>query len=312
MVWLLLASIVWGFSFGILKGLVTEIDPFVINMVRTGLAALFFAPWFILSKSRNSFLKQKNSDTSDKSEENFKLATLLAFICGSVQIGLMYCPYALAFRFIKAHEVALFTMTTPIIMAIIITIRPSVRTMEMSLGRIIILMLAAVIATIGGMIATWNDISSSNLMAGAVLVQISNLFFAAGSLLWTKWFAKKNGSSSYLMAPYFVGAWITSAVISLIFSTGEVKLSPIQILAMAWLGIVSSGLGFFMWNKGATSVSQTTLTIANNVKLPIAIVISIFLFDESANLPNLTCGIVLITLALWMVVSPPKTKPQHL
>ena len=42
MIWLLAASLIWGFSFGILKDLTITVDPFVINALRTGIATIFF------------------------------------------------------------------------------------------------------------------------------------------------------------------------------------------------------------------------------------------------------------------------------
>lgn len=67
---------------------------------------------------------------------------------------------------------------------------------------------------------------------------------------------------------------------------------------MIWLGVVASGLGFLIWNLGALRVSTSTLAVANNLKLPIAIIISLVIFGESANLGLLAAGLAILLLAL--------------
>jgi drug/metabolite transporter (DMT)-like permease len=84
-----------------------------------------------------------------------------------------------------------------------------------------------------------------------------------------------------------------------------------QLAQLAWLGAVSSGLGFFLWNIGSVKVSGIILSIANNLKLPIAVIVSIFFFDEKTSMVPLAFGIFLILLALQLGSVHPETKAQH-
>ena len=44
MIWLLSASLLWAFSFGLIKGQLAGIDPVVVSAGRLLLAAVIFAP----------------------------------------------------------------------------------------------------------------------------------------------------------------------------------------------------------------------------------------------------------------------------
>jgi len=310
MLWLLLASTIWGFSFGILKNLTISLDPFLVTTFRVGIAALFFLPWF-LKGFIVFYQNQTRPSQSTPLPNSLLMKNIQAFICGAIQIGLMYGPYSLAFRYIKAHEVALFTMTTPLIMSVLITILTLFKEPHTNRKTLVRLVAAACLATIGGFIAVNNDHSSPEIAVGACLVQLSNIFFAAGLMLWTRWFDRNTETLQNLMTPFFLGA-LTSSMVLCAFSTeSSILPTPEQWLALAWLGAVSSGLGFFLWNKGALKVNETTLSVANNIKLPIAIVISIAVFGEQARALPLTVGVILITLALKLGTYQPKTTQPH-
>jgi drug/metabolite transporter (DMT)-like permease len=54
--------------------------------------------------------------------------------------------------------------------------------------------------------------------------------------------------------------------------------------SIVYLGIVASGLGFFLWNKGATKVNPGTLAAFNNAVVPLAVISSLFVFGEIESL----------------------------
>jgi drug/metabolite transporter (DMT)-like permease len=167
---------------------------------------------------------------------------------------------------------------------------------------------AAVVAVIGGIICAWKSAESSQSLFGILLVQISNVFFAAGTLIWKRTNADSGSKTTALMFPYFVGASTFSGLAALAMQAHLQDLTNQQILVILWLAVVASGLGFSFWNHGAGVVSPNRLTVANNLKLPIAIVISLTIFSETANLVTLCVGISLITLALTLADEPHKAK----
>ena len=274
MVWLIGSSFIWAFSFGLIKSEVVSLDPTMLGAVRTAIAALFFLPLF-LRKSKYAMPR---------------VTFMRAVVCGFIQIGLMYGPYLTSFKYLKAHEVALFTMTTPVIMAGV----SGVLARHLS-GRVVI---AAILATIGGFIVAGTGTMSSDLWLGFALVQLSNLFFAVGLLLWNRWMPRLERTQSRLMLPFFLGAFLASLILVAWSGLTWQPLTERQWLVCLYLGVVASGLGFFLWNKGALLVSAEVLGAANNLKLPIAVFVSLTVFGESAALGRLVLGTFVILVAI--------------
>jgi drug/metabolite transporter (DMT)-like permease len=69
-------------------------------------------------------------------------------------------------------------------------------------------------------------------------------------------------------------------------------------LTLLYLGIIPSGIGFFLWNYGAKLTNIGSLAIFNNIKIPLGISVSILFFEETANFWNLFIGGLLVTIAL--------------
>lgn len=100
MFYLIAISLLWAFSPGLTKGLTAGLDPAFVAAARLGLALLVFLP----------FLRLKGLSA--------RLALRLAGI-GAVQFGVMYLAYNASFRLLQAHEVALFTLTTPVLVTLL-------------------------------------------------------------------------------------------------------------------------------------------------------------------------------------------------
>jgi drug/metabolite transporter (DMT)-like permease len=68
---------------------------------------------------------------------------------------------------------------------------------------------------------------------------------------------------------------------------------------------VASGLGFFLWNKGASVSNPGTLAAFNNAVVPLAVLFSLFLFGEAdsldtESLARLIVGAGLIGTAVFL------------
>ena len=92
---LLLVSLIWAVSPGLIKGQLIGFDSGFISAARLGLALLVFLP--LLRPGRLPWR-----------------ASLALIGIGAVQFGLMYLAYNESFRHLQSYEVALFTLTTPI------------------------------------------------------------------------------------------------------------------------------------------------------------------------------------------------------
>ena len=97
---LLLTSLVWAFSYGLIKGQLAGIDSTASAMLRLFCALLVFLPFL-----RIRLIQRRNA---------WRLA-----IIGAVQFGLMYVLYQRAYVFLQAHEVVLFTIFTPVYVALL-------------------------------------------------------------------------------------------------------------------------------------------------------------------------------------------------
>jgi len=67
-------------------------------------------------------------------------------------------------------------------------------------------------------------------------------------------------------------------------------LTTSQWLTLAYLGVVASGVGFFLWNRGAVQVGPGALAVMNNLKVPLGVVAALTIFGEQADLGRLAVG----------------------
>jgi len=72
------------------------------------------------------------------------------------------------------------------------------------------------------------------------------------------------------------------------------------VLTLVYLGAVASGLGFFLWNVGARKVNGGTLAVFNDLKIPLAVAVSLIFFGEKASLPHLLIGGTVVVAALLL------------
>ncbi len=278
MIYLLAASLIWAFSFGLIKGELTGLDPVFVSFVRLLISLIVFLP----------LLRLKNL--------NYKDAGKLV-LTGTVQYGLMYVTYIFSYQYLKAYEVALFTVFTPIYVTLIND------AMKRKLN--INALFSAFLAAAGTGIIVYKSFGTSGLISGFLLMQISNFCFAAGQILYKKFMqAGKNIKDKNVFALLFLGAVIFTFVTSL-FTTNysEIELTSKQIFTLLYLGAIASGAGFFLWNYGAVLTKIGTLAVFNNIKIPLAILVSILVFGERANTVNLVAGGLVLLFALYYINS---------
>jgi drug/metabolite transporter (DMT)-like permease len=276
MVLLLIVSLVWAFSFGLIKGRLTGLDPTAVAVVRIAFAAALFLPFFRPGKVGKA------------------LALRLALI-GAVQFGLMYILYLRAFQFLQGFEVALFTLTTPLYLALIEAgRRRRLETKHLA---------AALLAVLGAAVVLWKSLATPGFWAGFVLVQVSNGCFAVGQLAYrsARSGPARDTADRDLFALLYLGALAVSGLYSG-FATDWSRFAPsgTQWAVLAYLGLIASGLCFFWWNLGATRVNPGTLAAFNNAKIPLGVACSLVFFQEQADLPRLLAGGALLILAVWL------------
>ncbi len=264
MLYLLAVSLLWAFSFGLIKQQLTGLDSNLVSFIRMGIAFLVFLP----------FLRLRNIQA--------KRALVLV---GTIQFGLMYMAYIWAYRFLLAYEVALFTIFTPVYVTLIDDLfRKRFQPFHFAV---------AVLAVIGTGIIIWHELSSPAFWKGFILIQFSNLFFAFGQIYYRKLRGQQTHltSEASVFALLYLGALLITGFFAA-FTTqwATLHVSTAQWLTLIYLGAVASGVGFFLWNFGATKVNAGTLSVFNNLKIPTAILVAILFFGEKADIVRLLIG----------------------
>jgi drug/metabolite transporter (DMT)-like permease len=131
-------------------------------------------------------------------------------------------------------------------------------------------------------------------------MQFSNACFAVGQVVYRRLSRQLARPDWQLIGPMYLGAaLIAGLAAALTFTPATLtSLSPVQWLVLLYLGLIASGIGFFLFNAGARRADVGALAIFNNVKVPLAVLTSILLFGDPANWPRLVLGGALIALAL--------------
>lgn len=273
MIYLLMVSIIWAFSFGLIKTNLSTIDPVLVTVIRLFFASVVFLPFLRMKKLNKSLF-------------------ISLLIIGSIQFGLMYIFYNIAFHYLKAYEVALFTIFTPFFVTIISNI------IEKKWNNSYII--TSIMAIIGTGIIVQTQFNRPGMISGFLIVQLSNFCFAYGQVLYRK-IMRANVTirdTEIFVIPY-LGGFLTASLISIFFVPwNSVSISLSQWMNLIYLGILASGVGFFMWNLGARRTNIGALAIFNNLKIPLSISVSLIFFNEAAILPNLIIGGAIVLAAL--------------
>ncbi len=273
MIELLLVSLIWAFSFGIIKDNLAGVNPAFITFARLLVAALVFLP----------FLRVRRLPG--------RLSWRLV-LTGALQYGVMYVAYNSAFQYLKAYEVALFTIFTPIYVTLIHDGLQK-RFNGLNLG-------TAALAVVGTGIVEGSGVENSGILTGFLLMQLSNLCFAFGQVYYKELLRDTPGIKDRdIFALLYAGGVLVGGLGAItVFSQGGMNLGGKQWLSLLYLGAVASGLGFFMWNHAARRARVGILAIFNDLKIPLAVVVSLLFFGEQADVLRLIAGGAIVAAAL--------------
>ena len=276
MAYLIAISILWSFSFGIIKYGLAGIDSLFISFARNVIALTFFSSVTIYNIKKFSF--------------DLKLVGI-----GALQFGLMYIFYIESYQYLPAYLIATFTITTPIYVVL-----ASKYLNGNSLNRNGIYAILLVI--IGSYLMRFNSLNLKDYMLGFVLIQCANIFFATGQILFKKWNDKnKDKDIVHNFSQLFFGATLITSIFYFLGSSESAILTQSNLFSLLFLGIISSGIGFLMWNIGATKVSAEKLAIMNNAVIPIAIFNSYLIFGEEINFILFFPGLIFFYLAFKLI-----------
>jgi len=207
----------------------------------------------------------------------------------------MYVAYIRSYQYLAGHQVALFTIFTPLYVVLVDGLGR--RQLEKRL------VAAALLAIAGAGFIVFQMPDRTVALRGIGLLQIANLAFAFGQVAYRR--LRQQMPSTLrdrdVFGLLFVGGAALAAVVcTLGGGWSGVALSRQQMTVLLYLGLVPSGIGFFLWNRGACLVNAGTLAAMNNIKIPLAVLATIILFHEQADLVRLLVGGGVMLLAVWL------------
>ncbi|WP_068715745.1 carboxylate/amino acid/amine transporter [Vibrio tritonius] len=275
MFYLSAVTLLWAFSFSLIGVYLSgQVDSWFAVLMRIALASLVFLP----------FLKFKNISG--------KLIIKLMAI-GGIQLGLMYCFYYQSFLLLTVPEVLLFTVFTPIYVTLIY---------DLLKGRFSPwYLVTALIAVAGAAIIKFSGINQ-NFVLGFLVVQGANLCFAIGQVGY-KYVMEKEAAEipqRTIFGYFYLGALVVASVAFLLMGNlNKLPTTATQWGILIYLGVIASGLGYFVWNKGACLVNAGALAIMNNALVPAGLIVNILIWNRDVDYPRLILGGIVILFSLW-------------
>ena len=268
--YLFAVTLLWAFSFSLIGVyLAGQVDAWFSVLIRVALAALVFLP----------FLKKTPTPLACK-----------LMLIGALQLGVMYGFYYHSFLFLSVPEVLLFTVMTPLY----ITLLNDALNKQFNPQFFIV----AFIAVLGAITIRYENLDS-NFLVGLLLVQGANISFAIGQVTYKRLMLNKQLDDKTVFGWFFIGALIVaSACYALFGDLNKLPSTSTQWGILIYLGIVASGLGYFMWNKGATLVNVGALAVMNNLLIPAGIIVNVLIWNRDADLLRLSIGAGVMLVAL--------------
>ncbi|ATD02569.1 hypothetical protein PTET_a1079 [Pseudoalteromonas tetraodonis] len=275
--YLFAVTLLWAFSFSLIGVyLAGQVDAWFSVLIRVALAALVFLP----------FLKKTPTPLACK-----------LMLIGALQLGVMYGFYYHSFLFLSVPEVLLFTVMTPLY----ITLLNDALNKQFNPQFFIV----AFIAVLGAITIRYENLDS-NFLVGLLLVQGANISFAIGQVTYKRLMLNKQLDDKTVFGWFFIGALIVaSACYALFGDLNKLPSTSTQWGILIYLGIVASGLGYFMWNKGATLVNVGALAVMNNLLIPAGIIVNVLIWNRDADLLRLSIGggVMLVALVVNQIIT---------
>lgn len=275
MLLLVITTILWAFSFSLIgEYLAGQVDSWFSVLIRIGLAAVVFLP----------FLRWRNIKGR---------VILLYMLVGACQLGIMYLFSFRAFLYLTVPEFLLFTVLTPLYITLIYDLLSRRR---LRWGY----MFSALLAVLGAAIIRYHQLSE-HFWLGLLLVQAANISFAIGIVGYKRLMEVHPLPQHTAFSWFYLGALVVAVAAWLLWGNPQqLPSTGLQWGILVWLGVVASGLGYFMWNYGATQVDAGTLGIMNNMHVPAGLLVNLAIWQQQPHWPSFIIGGAVICASLWV------------
>ncbi|MCU6224070.1 carboxylate/amino acid/amine transporter [Morganella morganii] len=272
---LIITTILWAASFSLIgEYLAGQVDSWFSVLVRVSLAALVFLP----------FLRWRGIATK---------VILMYMAVGACQLGIMYLFVFHAYNYLTVAEFLLFTVLTPLYVTLIYDL---LERRGLRWGYVF----SSLLAVIGAAVIRYDHLSDS-FWTGLILVQLANIFFAIGQVGYKRLMEVHPLVQRTAFSWFYLGACVVALAGWLLFGNfAKMPSTQFQWGVLLWLGIGASGIGYFMWNYGATQVDAGTLAIMNNMMVPAGLLVNFAIWQQHPNWLTFSIGATLIVASLWV------------
>ncbi len=275
MSYLTFVTLLWAFSFSLIGVyLAGQVDAWFSVVIRVALATLVFLPFL-------------------RATHLHRALALKLMLIGAFQLGLMYCFYYHSFLYLTVPEVLLFTVLTPVYVTLIYDALKR----RFSAWYLV----TAILAVLGAAVIKSSAVSP-DFMLGFLITQGANVCFAIGQVGY-KYVLEQEPHDipqRTVFGCFYLGALAVALPAFLLFgNVDKLPTTTTQWSILVYLGIVASGAGFFLWNKGATLVNAGALAIMNNALVPAGVLVNLLIWNRDADLGSLAIGGSIILGSLW-------------
>lgn len=277
MLLLIITTVIWAFSFSLIgEYLAGQVDSWFSALIRVSLATLVFLP----------FLRWRML--------NLRIIFLYMTV-GAIQLGFMYLFSFRAYLYLSVAEFLLFTVMTPLYVTLI---HDLLKRQPLKWGYAS----SALLAVLGALVIRYDRLNE-DFWFGLLLVQAANICFAIGQVGYKRLMEIHPIPQHNAFAWFYLGALIVTLVAWCAFGNLEkLPTTTMEWGILVWLGIIASGLGYFMWNYGATQTDVGTLGIMNNLHIPAGLLVNFVLWQAQPDWIRFIIGAGLIVVSLWVHV----------
>ena len=272
MLYLWIVTLIWAFSFSFIGVYLSgQVDTYLMVLIRLGLATLVFLPFVLRTRVAPR-----------------KAVSLMGI--GAIQLGVMYLFYYNSFLLLTVPEVLLFTIFTPLY----VTLLHDLLARRFSPH----FLFSALIAVAGTAVMRWGGLTQE-YWVGFLVVQGSNLCFASGQVAYKRLFKEPSSEPQYATFGYFfIGASLVGIIAYALLGEAKWPTTDLQWGLLIWLGVGASGLGYFLWNYGASQVNSGTLAVMNNALVPAGLIVNVYIWNREVDFVRLSLGGAMIVGAL--------------